>query len=651
MTFIDKKGKKLFLLGVNYWPSSSALNMWTEWNPEEIQDDIKRMKTIGMNCCRPFLFMSAFMDNPERVNAQMIERLHFFMKRCEIQELYTFPTFIVGHMSGEDWNVSWCNGANFITDSEVIAITKKYIISIIKEIKSYSTVLGWLLSNELPNYIGNQSAVDVEKWAKEIIKTIKDEDPGHPVSIGDGAWGPEIIGEQSGFVLRKLNKYQDFVGLHYYPREINPWHHAYTTAFRTRLAEEWGLPVIIEEFGTSTTLCSEKNQAAYYREVFYSSLINNAQGALGWCLNDFDFENKRPYSHHTFEERFGIVKTDKSLKPAAEEFQKFKDISSELIQADYQQIEAPATLFIPSNYYYEYPYQFQPEFKQWYDLYLETFSLLKRANLDVKMVFEPAQELENGGQFSHELQLDPVKTPLLFIPRMKLMTKPMRIQLDDYIQNGGVVYFSFANDSWVLDWDELAGVETDCKFGVPDFHNSDSLEITVKDDWGGFQRGEKLHIPLNNTNSEFSYCPVLKTSSKVIMEDKSGSPFLIERSVGKGTVYFCAFPIEMLALSNNDEQWKYTIGRIYRSIYQTVYANSLFSIDGDGLEMGVWKKDDSYQVLIFNHAWEKQQGLLWIGLSNWEIIQSTIPYNQKESNKIEFSLNRKSVCHLTVTKH
>jgi len=89
MTFIDKKGKKLFLLGVNYWPSSSALNMWTEWNPEEIQDDIKRMKTIGMNCCRPFLFMPAFMDNPERVNAQMIERLHFFMKQCEIQELYT----------------------------------------------------------------------------------------------------------------------------------------------------------------------------------------------------------------------------------------------------------------------------------------------------------------------------------------------------------------------------------------------------------------------------------------------------------------------------------------------------------------------------------------------------------------------------------
>ena len=604
-----------------------------------------------MNCCRPFLFMPAFMDTPDQVDAQMIERLHFFMNQCESHELYTFPTFIVGHMSGEDWDVSWRNEANFITDSRVIEITRKYIVSVVKEVKSYSTVLGWLLSNELPNYIGSQSADDIGNWVKEIIYTIKKEDPLRPVSIGDGAWSPEIIGEQSGFILRNLNKYQDFVGLHYYPRGMSPWHHTFTTAFRTRLAREWNRSVIVEEFGTSTTLCSEENQANYYRSVFYSALINGAQGALSWCLNDFDFENKRPYSHHAFEERFGIVKTDKSLKPAAEEFKKFKGIASELVQPEYQQIEQPAFLFIPSNYYYEYPYQFQPEFKQWYDLYLETFSLLKRANLDVRMVFEPAQELENDDQYSHELHLNPEEYPVLFIPRMKLMTKPMRVELEHYIRTGGTVYFSFANDSWVLDWHELAGVKTDCKFGVPDFNKSNSLDIIVKEDWGSFKRGQKLQIPLNNASPDFGYCPVLETSAKVIMEDISGSPFLIERSVGKGTVYFCAFPIEMLALSGHDEQWKYALSRIYRSIYQTVNTNPLFSIEGDGLEMGVWKKDAFYQVLIFNHAWVEQQGLLSTGISNCKIIQSTIPYDQKESNKIEFSLSRKSVCHLTLFKH
>jgi len=646
LSFKDTNGKDIFLLGVNYWPSSSALNMWTEWNPDELSEDVRRIKQLGMNVCRPFLYMPAFMEEENRVSQLMLERLRVFLDICEENKLHTLPTFIVGHMSGEDWDVSWRQGANFITDRRVVDATKFYISTIVNEIKDFSYILGWLLSNELPNYIGRQSPEAVTRWAGEIIAEIKGLDPKRPVSIGDGAWSPEILGESSDFHLRKLNQYQDFVGLHYYPRVMNPWHHSYSTAFRIRLAQEWQRPVIVEEFGTSTTLCSEDNQANYYRTVFYSSLINGAQGTLSWCLNDFDFENKRPYSHHAFEERFGVVRTDKTLKPAALEFAKFGEIAGELTQKGYQKIEHPVGLFIPSNYYYEYPYQFQPEFKDWYALYLETFSLLKRANLDVKMIFEPAQELENEGRYSHELQLDPEKNPVLFIPRMKLMTKRMCIQLDEYVRTGGTVYFSFANDSWALDWNELAGVKTNCKFGIPDFYDSDSLDIIIKEDWGSFQRGQKLQIPLNNTNPEFGYCPVLETSAKVIMEDKSGSPFLIEHSVGKGTVYFCIFPIEMLALSSHDEQWKYTLSRIYRSIYQTVYSNPLFSIEGDGLEMGVWKNYDGnfYKVIIINHSWDETPGILYIRNKTFKIDYCSSECELIGTNRCGISLGRKGVC-------
>ncbi len=651
MIFKNKQGNNIFLLGVNYWPSSSGLNMWTEWNPEEIQDDLKRIKDLGMNCCRPFLLMPAFMDNPDQVDALMIERLHFFLNQCESRKLYTFPTFIVGHMSGEDFDVSWGNGADFITDRRIIDITKNYIYRIVDEIKSYSHILGWLLSNELPNYIGIQSSDDVTIWVKEIIDLIKAADPGRPVSIGDGAWSPEITSEPSGFILRKLNQYQDFVGLHYYPLGMSPWHHSYTTAFRIRLAREWDRPVIVEEFGTSTTLCSEENQANYYRSVFYSALINGAQGALSWCLNDFDFENKRPYNHHAFEERFGIVKTDKSLKPAAHEFKQFAEISADLIQSDHQQIENPAGLLIPSNYYYEYPYQFQPEFRDWYDLYLETFSILKRANLDIKMIFEPAQELENDGRFSHELKLNPKEIPVIFIPRLKLLTKQTRVQLDDYVRSGGVLYFSFANDSWVLDWHQLAGIEMDCKFGVPDFYEGESLDVTCFENWGEFKAGQSFRIPLKHTSPEYSFCPVPDAHAKVIIKDHLGTPLLTEHSYGKGTVYFCAFPIEMLALASHADEWKQVIAKIYQSIYRKVYPEPLFSVEGDGLEMGVWEKDATHQVIIYNHAWTERQGLLSMKLSNWKIEKSTIPYYLKNRHKIEFSLSRKSVCQLTFSKH
>ncbi|HCK99741.1 MAG TPA: hypothetical protein DHW42_06530 [Candidatus Marinimicrobia bacterium] len=647
MSFKDTKGKDIFLLGVNYWPSSSALNMWTEWNPDELSEDVRRMKQLGMNVCRPFLYMPVFIEEENRINPLMLKRLRIFLDICEENKLYSFPTFIVGHMSGEDWDVSWRQGANFITDRRVVDVTKFYISTIVNEVKDFSYILGWLLSNELPNYIGRQSPEDVTRWVKEIIAGIKGLDPNRPVSIGDGAWYPEILGESSDFHLRKLNQYQDFVGLHYYPRVMNPWHHTYTTAFRIRMAQEWQQPVIVEEFGTSTTLCSEENQANYYRSVFYSALINGAEGTLGWCLNDFDFENKRPYSHHAYEERFGIVRTDKSLKPAALEFAKFGEIAGELTQKSYQKIEHTVGLFIPSNYYYEYPYQFQPEFKDWYALYLETFSLLKRANLDVKMIFEPAQILEDDGKYSHELNLNPEEIPVLFVPRFKIMTKKMRMQLEEYVLNGGVLYCSFANDSWVLDWHELAGIEMDCKFGVPDFRDTASLEVKVKQSWGEFNQGDRFNIPLDKTNPEYGYCVVLSTSGNVIMEDQFGDPFLIEHQVGKGKVYFTSYPVEILSLPSLDDRWKTDWTKVYQSIYRIAYSDIEFSLDGDGLEMGVWEipGEDVYKIIILNHSWKENQVCLTISKKNKCIISSNINYRIVTDRQLRlyFELGRKEI--------
>jgi len=645
LSFKDTNGKDIFLLGVNYWPSSSALNMWTEWNPDELSEDVRRMKQLGMNICRPFLYMPAFMEEENRVSPLMLERLRVFLDICEENELYTLPTFIVGHMSGEDWDVSWRQGANFITDRRVVDATKFYISTIVNEAKDFSYILGWLLSNELPNYIGNQSAKAVALWVQEMIELINQLDPQRPVSIGDGAWSPEILGESSGFHLRKLNQYQDFVGLHYYPRVMNPWHHSYTTAFRIRMAQEWLRPVIVEEFGTSTTLCSEDNQANYYRTVFYSALINGAQGTLSWCLNDFDFENKRPYSHHAFEERFGVVRTDKTLKPVALEFAKFGEIAGELTQKSYQKIEHPVGLFIPSNYYYEYPYQFQPEFKDWYALYLETFSLLKKANLDVKMIFEPAQVLETDGKYSHELNLDHEEIPVLFVPRFKIMTKKMRMQLEEYIQNGGVLYCSFATDSWVLDWHLLAGIEMDCKFGVPDFRDTAALDVRVKQDWGEYNAGDRFSIPLDNSNPEYGYCVVLSASGNVIMEDQFGDPFLIEHKVGKGKVYFTPYPVEMLALNSNQDSWKTVFRKVYKSIFGTVDSPAPIMLEGDGLEMGVWKNQDGYKVIILNHSWKKNPGYLKISKENKWIVLSTISYKTLDNRQLQlhFELGRKEI--------
>jgi len=644
--FTDLNGNKIFILGANYWPSSSGLNMWSEWNPEEIEDDIKRMKSLGINVCRFFLYMPDFMPTFDNVDSTMIERLEKFLEICEKHEMYSLPSFFVGHMSGEDWDVSWRNGRNFLTDPDMIKAIKYYITEIVNSTKYFKYIIGWLLSNEIPNYVGQQDPEIIANWTRDIIETVKKLDSKRPVSIGDGAWTPEINSEYDRwkFQLRKLNKYQDFVGLHYYPRVISPWQHTYTTAFRLEMAQEWGKPVLVEEFGTSTVSCSEENQAHYYRSVFYSSLINNSIGVMGWCFNDFDFEDKRPYSHHAFEDRFGIVKTDKSIKPVGNEFIEFKKVIDELYSDNYQKVENNVGLLIPSNYYYKYPYQFKPEFDKWYGFYLESFSLMKNAAIDVECVIEPAIELNNENDLQPKEKLDPKKLPLLFAPRLKIFTKNYWRKIVDYIKKGGNLYCSFAVDSWVIDWHKLVGVEMDCKFGVPDFRDTDHLEITVIKDWGKFGKDEMFTIPIQNDNPEESYCPILTTDAEIIMKDQYGDPFLIKNKVGKGYVYFTPYPIEMLSLVNNDDSWKDNLVKIYRSIYNEIYKNLDFKICSNGLEMGIWKTSDSkkYKLIILNHSWNKNEGVLHIKNRNYE-CSSTTNFKQINENQICFELDRKGV--------
>ncbi|MFP4548463.1 MAG: glycoside hydrolase 5 family protein [Fidelibacterota bacterium] len=610
--FTDLQGNKIFVLGINYWPSSSGLNMWSDWNEKELEEDVVGMKKIGVNVCRFFLFMPDFLPDISRVDPVMLKRLKIFMNICEKYEMYSMPTFIIGHMSGEDWDVNWREGRNFLTDKEVIKITKMYVKEIINSIKVYKYLMAWLLSNELSNYVGQQNPDIITAWTREIIATVKKYDPARPVCLGDGAWAPEIVSDYKRwkFQLRKLNQYQDFVGLHYYPRVMYSLQHDYTTAFRLRMAQQWDKPVFVEEFGTSTVLCSEENQAHYYRSVFYSALINNSFGAMGWCLNDFDFENKRPYSHHAFEERFGLVKTDKSLKPAAGELTDFKKIADELYSDYFKKIEHNAGLLIPSNYYYEYPYQFEPEFNQWYAFYLETFAHLKNGINDVECMIEPAIDLNNEQDIQPVNRLESEPPSLLFAPRLKIFIKSYWRKIIDYIKKGGNLYCSFANDSWVLDWHTVAGVEMDCKFGIPDFRNSDHLEITVLKEWGEFSHGDKFTIPLQNDHPEKSYCPILNTTAEVIMIDQFGDPFLIKNKIGEGSVYFTPYPVEILSLESLDHSWKPVISKIYRSIYEEIYTKKIFRINGYGFETGIWKhvQKDLYKIIILNHSWENNRG-------------------------------------------
>ncbi len=44
-----------FLLGINYWPRSSAMYMWDRFDVDEIGEDMARIKALGLDVVRFFL--------------------------------------------------------------------------------------------------------------------------------------------------------------------------------------------------------------------------------------------------------------------------------------------------------------------------------------------------------------------------------------------------------------------------------------------------------------------------------------------------------------------------------------------------------------------------------------------------------------------
>ena len=613
--FSDENGQASFWIGSNYWPAHAGIEMWQNWQPDLIEAELRVMHDLGFNVCRTFLYMPLFMPTALRVETEYIQRMLTFLELCEDAEMGTILSFFVGHMSGEDWDTTWRQDKNFYTDITLRRVQKTYVQTIVNSCQNNSTVKGWILSNEIPNYESRGTASEVTNWARDIINSIREIDSVRPVSIGDGCWSPETSRRLENFRLRDLAPLQDFVGLHFYPRSGNPWHQAFTAAFRIRMAAFWNKPVIIEEFGHSTSTAAEHNQAHYYRSVLYSSLINGAEGALNWCFSDFQLINTRPYNHHPHELRFGIRTCDHRIKAAGEEMRQFATLARKLTEEGWQRMQsAELGLIIPSGYYTRYPYDWDNDFSHWYSLYLDIFSHLRRSNLNPRPLFEPAIELDRDGAVSHIVDLDPEQTPLLMLPRLKRISAPFWEQIKTYVTEGGTIYASFAHDTWVHDWQEFFDLQTDLRFGEPCYPESKDLRLTAEMDWGIVKSGTSWRLPLPNDDLEVAFCPVLQTTGEILWRDSARRPVLVRTQVGKGMAYFSTYPLEYLAFRDNTAAFTPLLRALYRSLWLVHGVPTIFTLTGDDLECGLWKHPASERIisLVLNQAWAERSGNLTI---------------------------------------
>ncbi|MFC7472410.1 hypothetical protein ACFQVA_40315 [Actinomadura keratinilytica] len=152
---------------------------------------------------RSFFYWPDFHPEPFRIDEELCDRFRDFLDAHTEAGMGTVPTFIVGHMSGENWDPVWRGGRDLYEDVWLVGRQAWFVSQMTRRFKDHPAVTGWLITNEMPGYgrvyQENPPSSDVvTAWAQFMCDAVRAAGGTQPVSLGDGAWGIEVTGRDNG---------------------------------------------------------------------------------------------------------------------------------------------------------------------------------------------------------------------------------------------------------------------------------------------------------------------------------------------------------------------------------------------------------------------------------------------------------------------
>ncbi len=583
-----------FSLGVNYWPRGSGPAMWRRFDPEAISDDLEDIRGLGIAAVRGFLFLPDFMPTPDRVEPVMLERFARFLDLCAAARLRVWPTLLVGHMSGENWDPPWRDGRDLYTDPTVLAAFERLIDAVVPLGASHPALEGWVLTNEMPVWGGSAPEAVVTGWCRRLLGAVARRDPGHPAVVGDGSWGG--LGARDGYRPERLGELQPFLGAHVYLEDVDPVRHAFTAEAVAALLARYGYPVLLEEFGSSGAFAGQRERALYTREVLGASLAAGLLGAWVWCYADFDLAADRPYLHHPFELSFGLVDARGRHHAAADEVRRFADLLAELGDvADFRPRPGDVAIVVPEAFDTDFPFHADGTRDRLLVL-IETYTAMRLMGQVVDFVRESAP-LDG-----YRLVLFPAASHLLATTWAGLASVAQARHV--YIS-----YFAgdrdFQTGPWSDGLEATAGIVSRRRYGIWDLP-PDTVELLEP---GGAivervdTRGLRPASPAAR-----SYLPAApRPGTEVLLTDGEGRPALFRTRTGRGGTLFLTLPFEYYAARTGPSGPPRPGMGLYRRILEA--AGLAARPPGPDDPLVVWRErtrpDGERLLFVQNHGWEE----------------------------------------------
>lgn len=593
--FRTPDGQPVYLLGANYWPQLHGLWMYRErWDPATVAAELRQLATLGCNTVRIFCFTPDFLPLADQVDNESVDRLEALVGLAGQCGLWSIPTFLVGHMSGENWQPEWAVGRDWFSDEIVLQACELLIATVSRWFAGDTRIAAWLITNEWPLFAGNTTLGQATLWARRLTGAVRAADPRAALSLGDGAWDV-IGGQQATLPAARIGDVVDFLGPHFYPKEIDPLRHSCFAAFAMRMSQTFGTPVLLEEFGCSSDQASDENAAHYYRTVMWSAFGAGNCGTLFWNSHDFPLADKPPYSHHPYELHFGVVRTDGSLKPQAEEVRRF----AEFVKAfplDEWMPEPPITAIGRSSYYWEpFPFDWGWTKPQQRDLLLQSYACAVLGGADPT--------------FADLAQPITAQLKLVFVPCIQQMTTADAEHLETFVRGGGTVYLSYGGEPWFPRLSQFIGAVPTIRYGIVESARHEErapaqLSLRFVGPFGSIAPGNVIQVPWIPDDRRAAPLPCRPTDAQVIAVDERGEPALLERRLGDGNVVFMTYPLEYLALVGLNGNSRNGTWKIYRSLTQR-FAPRVIRAEHPLVQCFSWRSHEMVRMIAVNHGWEE----------------------------------------------
>ena len=128
--------------------------MWARYDAAVVREELTVLAAHGLNVTRCFCFWPDFVPAAGHLDETVAERFGDFLDAHVEQGLGTIPTFVVGHMSGENWDPAWREGRDLYRDVWLVSQQAWFAAELAGRFGSHPAIVGWLVSNEMPLYGG-----------------------------------------------------------------------------------------------------------------------------------------------------------------------------------------------------------------------------------------------------------------------------------------------------------------------------------------------------------------------------------------------------------------------------------------------------------------------------------------------------------------